>query len=1045
MFGGCSSLVTAPELPAATLASGCYYQMFDHCSSLNYIKCLAMDVSEDDCYNWVWYVASTGTFVLEMGSNWPSGDSGIPPEWTVKYADIELKTTSVVGAPGESTTIEPPIGKLYERVDVTSVSANYLNFKAVGGADANVYLQNNGSNSPNCEYSFNGVDWITMPTADADKVTIPAGEKIFVRGNNPSGFSTSGSKYSSFIMTGSISASGSIMSLIDGTGETDIIPSNYCFCRMFYGCTALTVAPELPATTLKTDCYSRMFEGCSSLTTSPELPATVLTDNCYSNMFGGCSTLTTAPELPATTLALGCYRGMFYGCSSLTTAPELPATTLEYYCYTEMFYGCSSLTTAPELPATTLKTYCYSRMFYGCTALNYIKCLAVSGINQNNSTSGWMTNAGSQVTGTKTFVQAGGVTWPTGNNGIPSSWVRDCDTLMRFDVVPYGSNTVGQMLVFLDTSGATQVPNCEYSTNLITWRSMPTSTAGAVLLDSYMDPLGENTTVDGIVVCHHIFIRGVNSGFNTTDSRCRFAFIGQNEIITIENLGRINASGSVMSLIDGIGETTTIPCDFCFCRMFFNCTALTVAPELPATTLAADCYNNMFGGCSSLVTAPELPATTLAPHCYSYMFIGCSSLTTAPELQSMNLTEGCYQYMFANCSSLKTAPELPATTLALNCYGYMFTNCRSLTTVVCKAKDSLSQSDWGLNMLPSNYSGELYVYKETGDHMQNSSWIPASTKLCYMDTGVIKCTQAEYDEWQSAGTLEKDVLYLIDYVEPVRSKKKLKMTCNDSVESSTVYLQNKGSNNPNCEYSFNGTDWITMPTADADKVTIPAGESIFVRGNNPSGFSVSDSKHSCFVMTGSISASGSVMSLIDGTGETDTIPSSYCFFRVFEKCSSLTTAPELPATTLTPHCYFYMFDGCSGLTTAPELPATTLASDCYNNMFCACNGLTTAPALPAMNLVDGCYCGMFRYCGALKTVELPATNLVQNCYFLMFNNCKSLNYIKCLATSGINQNLSTYNWMSGVSSSGTFVKDSAATWPSGIDGIPSGWSIQSAS
>ena len=116
--------------------------------------------------------------------------------------------------------------------NISSVKPNYLTFTA--DAESSVYLQNNGSNSPNCEYSFNGTDWITMPTADTDKVTIPAGEKIFVRGNNPSGFSTSGSKYSSFAMTGSISASGSVMSLIDGAGETDIIPRTYCFFNMFY-------------------------------------------------------------------------------------------------------------------------------------------------------------------------------------------------------------------------------------------------------------------------------------------------------------------------------------------------------------------------------------------------------------------------------------------------------------------------------------------------------------------------------------------------------------------------------------------------------------------------------------------------------------------------------------------------------------------------------------------------------------------------------------------------------------------------------------------
>jgi hypothetical protein len=45
-------------------------------------------------------------------------------------------------------------------------------------------------------------------------------------------------------------------------------------------------------------------------------------------MFDGCTSLTTAPALPATTLAANCYSYMFYGCTSLTSAPALPATTL---------------------------------------------------------------------------------------------------------------------------------------------------------------------------------------------------------------------------------------------------------------------------------------------------------------------------------------------------------------------------------------------------------------------------------------------------------------------------------------------------------------------------------------------------------------------------------------------------------------------------------------------------------------------------------------------------------------------------------------------
>ena len=60
--------------------------------------------------------------------------------------------------------------------------------------------------------------------------------------------------------------------------------------------------------------------------------------------------------------------------------------------------------------------------------------------------------------------------------------------------------------------------------------------------------------------------------------------------------------------------------------MFRNCTSLTIAPELPATTLADRCYSYMFNGCTSLTTAPKLPATTLANYCYNYMFSDCTSL-----------------------------------------------------------------------------------------------------------------------------------------------------------------------------------------------------------------------------------------------------------------------------------------------------------------------------------------------------------------------------------------------------------------------------------
>ena len=176
-----------------------------------------------------------------------------------------------------------------------------------------------------------------------------------------------------WVLTGSdISCIGNIEYLLDyATVESGVNPTmaGNCYRSMFYGCTALTKAPDLPATTLKIDCYSYMFYGCTSLIQAPALPATTLADYCYYYMFKGCTALTKAPDLPATTLANRCYQNMFYVCTSLTQAPARPATTLEGNCYRSMFQGCTALAKAPALPATTLASACYANMFYGCSSL----------------------------------------------------------------------------------------------------------------------------------------------------------------------------------------------------------------------------------------------------------------------------------------------------------------------------------------------------------------------------------------------------------------------------------------------------------------------------------------------------------------------------------------------------------------------------------------------------------------------------------------------------------------------------------------------------
>ena len=178
-----------------------------------------------------------------------------------------------------------------------------------------------------------------------------------------------------------------------------------------------------------------------------------------------------------------------------------------------------------------------------------------------------------------------------------------------------------------------------------------------------------------------------------------------------------------------------------------------------------------------------------------------------------------------------------------------------------------------------------------------------------------------------------------------------------------------------------------------------------------------------------------------------------CCYEMFLNCTSLTTAPALPATEIHGSAYMNMFKGCSSLTTAPELPATILTSGPddigedttgithYSGMFWDCTGLTTAPAiLPATGTLPGsCYSHMFQNCTSLTTAPiLPAEDQGSFAYGEMFRGCSNLNYVKCLSQNTNN----TRDWLNGVAETGTFVKDANTTWQRGPSAIPVGWVVE---
>ena len=279
-------------------------------------------------------------------------------------------------------------------------------------------------------------------------------------------------------------------------------------------------------------------------------------------------------------------------------------------------------------------------------------------------------------------------------------------------------------------------------------------------------------------------------------------------------------------------------------------------------------------------------------------------------------------------------------------------------------------------------------------------------------------------------------------------------------------------------YSKDKSNW-TPTTIDSTNQTISipvsSGDAVYLKGKAKTwGGSTSVSDCTNIQSSDNIIASGNIMSLLYGddfkdktvfpvelsytfkdlfennsnliNAENLILPAmtltSHCYASMFSGCSSLTAAPKLPATALAPSCYNHIFFGCSLLTTVPELPATELDNNCYESMFRKCTSLKTAPTLPATTLRPYCYSFMFLGCTSLTTAPtLPATQLRERCYQYMFYACSNLNNITMLATNK-SETSCLYQWVKEVASTGTFTKAAEMTeLPTGIDGIPSGWTV----
>lgn len=217
--------------------------------------------------------------------------------------------------------------------------------------------------------------------------------------------------------------------------------------------------------------------------------------------------------------------------------------------------------------------------------------------------------------------------------------------------------------IYLQKNGSPTSVNIEISTDGSTWSNY---TFG--------------TTINLVSVWDKVYFRNksaTTTGFSTSTSNYyKFAMWWW-----------INCNWNINYLLNKNWTVTTLPSDYCFALLFYNCVPLATPPELPATTLKTWCYRGMFRSCTNLTKAPKLLASAVTDSCYYQMFYDCSALVELPKLPAKTLQSTCYREMFSWCTKIKlsttqtwtyqTAYRIPTTWTGTN-YGnstvYMFYN-----------------------------------------------------------------------------------------------------------------------------------------------------------------------------------------------------------------------------------------------------------------------------------------------------------------------------------------------------------------------------------
>ena len=376
MFYGCSSLrKTTAILPASTLASGCYSDMYMN-TALTECPELPATVMQPSCYQWMFCGCKSLTKVCALPATQLA---------SYCYDGMFLQCTSLKQVPEDllpATVMQPYCYyRLFSECKSLTNAPALPSTQLAKGCYKEMFNYTGNLRSVSVDllpatqmfdecymkmFCESGVQ--VAPDLPSTQLAVSCYQQMYWKSrvtNCPDLPATQLYErcYSSMFYDSSVSSAPEVLPAMQ--------LAEYCYNGMFEYCRGLKVAPRLPATDLVKNCYSEMFYG-SGVTACPELPATVMAESCYSGMFCGCLGLTAVPVLPAMALAKNCYSGMFKRSENIEGGVVLPSTELIDGCYNEMFVNCAKLESA-DIKATSADfNSAMKYMFSGCSNLNKV-------------------------------------------------------------------------------------------------------------------------------------------------------------------------------------------------------------------------------------------------------------------------------------------------------------------------------------------------------------------------------------------------------------------------------------------------------------------------------------------------------------------------------------------------------------------------------------------------------------------------------------------------------------------------------------------------